>query len=552
MNLLAELDSVQVEGRSARLQCRTRCYTPEIADYYGTPCETILSPITDGMDACVQIEAWDDAVLRLRFAPCHAPPPVPTPMVIGQPTAPSRWQVLEEEGWAVVETELIRLEAVREPFQLRILERSTGRLLWSTRPIDLECLRRPENQWNPPENRWLFVHRYAYPPGFAQDGSDRFAFLSADLRYDEHIYGLGEDYGRVDKRQVRRRLWNVEAFSNASPGAYKNIPFFMSTRGYGVFINSSNAITVRVGDLEHTALSIIIEDTAEIEIFWIYGPKLRDILPRYTAITGSPTVPPKWSFGLWMGRISYNRQSQVEEVARELRRRRIPCDVIHIDTDWYENDWQCDLEFGKSKFPDPAGMLRRLREQGFRVCLWQWPNLTIYTRLFHEAREQGFLALRSNGHPYLFPGFAGEAGLIDYSNPKAVAWIQEKFRKLFELGVAAIKADFGEGAPPEARYHGAPSESMHNRYALLYNQAVFEATEAFHGKGNAVIWARSAWAGSQRYPVHWSGDGLARFEDLACVVRAMLSFGLSGFPFYSHDVGGFSGLPDPKLYVRWA
>lgn len=551
VTLAAELTSVALEDQKVSLHCATKHYTPEVADYYGTLCETILSPVTDGHPIDIHLEFYDDAIIRMRAAPMGQPLAPPTPMVVGQFSGPKTLHVFEEASCVIIETERVRIEIVREPVRMRIFDK-TGRLLWSTRPLELECMRRPETQWNPSENRWLFFHRYAYPLGFADYGADRYAFLSTDLRYDEHIYGLGEDYGRLDKRQTQRRLWNVEAFSNASPGAYKNIPFFMSTAGYGLFIHTSHAATVHIGNREHTALSLLVEDTTELDLFWIYGPTLKEILPRYTAITGAPGLPPKWSFGLWMGRISYNRQEQVEQVAADLRNHRIPCDVIHIDTDWYEHDWQCDLEFGKSKFPDPAGMIARLRAQGFRVCLWQWPNLTVNTTLFVEGRERGYLAKRSNGHPYLFPGFAGDAGFIDYSNPEAVAWIQEKFRKLFDLGVAAIKVDFGEGASPEAHYCTVPSEAMHNLYALLYNRALFEVTEAYYGKGKAVIWARSAWAGSQRYPLHWSGDGLARFEDLACVLRAALSFGLSGFPFYSHDIGGFSGLPDPALYVRWA
>jgi len=213
--------------------------------------------------------------------------------------------------------------------------------------------------------------------------------------------------------------------------------------------------------------------------------------------------------------------------------------------------WVCDLEFSPTRFPDPAGMMKRLREKGFRVCLWQLPNLVIESKLFHEAAQKGFLAQRPVGKPHLFSGFLSDAGLLDYSNPAAVEWIKGKFKALFDLGVAAIKADFGEGAPPEAIYHGVSGSAMHNLFPLLYNRAVFEASEEYFGKGNAVIWARSAWAGSQRYPLHWSGDGIARFEDLACVVRSALNFGLSGFPFYSHDVGGFSGLPSPELYARW-
>jgi alpha-D-xyloside xylohydrolase len=239
-------------------------------------------------------------------------------------------------------------------------------------------------------------------------------------------------------------------------------------------------------------------------------------------------------------------------VARDLRAHAIPCDVIHIDTDWYERDWECDLRFGPTKFPDPAGMISALRTQGFRVCLWQWPNMLVGSALYNEARDGGYLAKRSNGHAYTYPGFMADAGFIDYSNPAAVAWIQDKFRALFRQGAACIKADFGEGAPPDAVYHGVPRESMHNLYPLLYNQAVFAVTEEFWGEGQGIIWGRSAWAGSQRYPVHWSGDGIARYEDLPCVLRSALNFGLSGFPFYSHDIGGFSGLPSPDVYVRWA
>jgi alpha-D-xyloside xylohydrolase len=326
----------------------------------------------------------------------------------------------------------------------------------------------------------------------------------------------------------------------------------MSSRGYGLFLNTSNPLHYRVGELEHTALSVTIEGTELVDAFLIYGPSLNQILSRYTDITGKPAVPPKWSFGLWMGRISYNTQDQVEQVAADLRAHQIPCDVIHIDTGWYDEDWQCDLEFGSHNFPDPARMLQRLHEAGFRTSLWQWPNMVLTSEMFAEGRDGGFLVKRENGEPYIYTGFGPDAGLIDYSNPEAVAWVGEKFRRLFAMGVAAIKTDFGEGAPINAVYHDGDAMAMHNRYPLLYNAAVFNMTTAAHGPGQGIVWSRSAWAGSQRYPVHWSGDGIARFEDLACVLRAALSFGMSGFPFYSHDIGGFSGIPSPELYVRWA
>jgi len=550
VELVSELQGVTVDGSIVFLQCATTHYRPQLHNFYGTRCEVIFQPGTPGQPVTIRLDFCTPEIVRLRYFPGLEVPDVQTPMVVGQFDAPVAVEVTEEERAVTLKTAALRVEIIREPWQMNIFNLQ-GQLIWSTKPVDIAPLRRPKEQWNPPEQRWLFLHRYAYPLGVTGQGQQKQVFASFDLHYDEHIYGFGEGYGPFDKRGTQQELWLQEGFSNASPATYKQVPFYMSTRGYGLYVNTSNALRFNVGNLEHSALSVIVDDTALLDFYFIYGPSLKEILPRYTAITGAPGVPPKWSFGLWMARISYNRQEQVETIARQLRQHRIPCDVIHIDTDWFEHDWACDLRFGPQKFPDPAAMTDNLRQQGFKVCLWQWPNMIIDTPMFGEGREHGYLATRSNGQPYLFPGFMADAGFIDYSNPEAVAWVQQKFRELFKLGVAAIKVDFGEGAPPDAVYHGAASESMHNLYPLLYNKAIFEVTEEFWGKGQAMIWARSAWAGSQRYPVHWSGDGVARFEDLPCVLRSTLSFGLSGFPFYSHDIGGFSGLPSSELYVRW-
>jgi alpha-D-xyloside xylohydrolase len=551
IELAAELERLTLSGNTVRMRCRTQRYEPELHNYYGTVAETVWREPTPGQPLTVQLNFCTPEVIRLRMARGEDVPDNPTPMVVGEFTAPVVLTKEESANQVTIRSDALRVVITREPWQIDLFDHA-GAHIWSTRPLDLDNLRRPSHQWHPTEQRWVFYHRYAYPAGTADHGDARHAFLSFDLRYDEHIYGFGEQYGRLDKRHTRQRLWQMEGFSNATPGSYKHIPFFMSTRGYGFYINTSNAIDVRVGELEHTALSVTVDDTAAFDGYLIYGPTLQEVLPRYTAITGQPALPPKWSFGLWMGRISYDRQSQVEAIARELRDHRIPCDVIHIDTNWFAEDWQCDLRFGAEKFPDPAGMTARLREQGYRVSLWQWPNTIVTTSLFTEASSGGYLATRHNGQPYTFSGFENEAAYIDYSNPAAVAWIQEKFRALFRLGIAAIKVDFGEGASPDADHHGASAEAIHNLYPLLYNQAVFEVTEAFWGQGQGIIWARSAWAGSQRYPVHWSGDGIARYEDLTCVLRAALSFGMSGFPFYSHDIGGFVGNATGDLYARWA
>lgn len=552
VEFISELEDVHQQGNFVLLTCRAMRYEPQIHDFYGTKCEVVFEPAKPGARFAVRLDFCTPEIMRVRYLRSEAGENVPeheTPMVVGKFDEPVQLQMRQDEKQVILETNALQVKIIREPWQIIVCDQS-GRQVWATRPVDIEVLRRPAMQWNPPQERWLFLHRYAYPSGLT--ASDRqAAFASFDLHHDEHIYGLGEDFGRMDKRNIQRQLWLQEGFGNSSPASYKQTPFYMSTRGYGLFVNTSNAIRFNVGNLEHTALSMTVEGSDLLDFYLIYGPTFKDILPRYTAITGVPAVPPPWSFGLWMGRITYDSQDQVERVAKDLRDHRIPCDVIHIDTGWYENEWVCDLKFSPSRFPDPGAMMARLREQGFRVCLWQLPNLLIESSLFQEAAEKSYLAKRPYGKPYLFSGFLSDAGLIDYSNPEAVTWIKAKFTELFKMGVAAIKADFGEGAPPDAQYHGGSSESMHNLFPLLYNKAVFEATEAFYGKGEALIWGRSAWAGSQRYPIHWSGDGIARYEDLACVIRSALSFGLSGFPFYSHDVGGFSGLPSPDLYARW-
>lgn len=549
VELVEKLDNYQIDGSSIKLNCSTLYYKPMMHDYYGTLVETVMDQPIVGTSITIELDFWSDDVIRVRYAPGNDVPENITPMVIGAYANNTKLELIEDDEQIVIKTATLTVSVIKYPFQIRIIDMNDA-VIWETRAIDIDAFMRPEDQWNPAQQRWIFYHRYAYPMGQTNHTDAQHAFFSLDLHYDEHIYGFGESYGRLDKRETEQVLWIQEGFSNASTATYKRAPFYMSTRGYGLYINTSNAVRCNVGNLEHTALSIIVDDTDFLDFFVIHGPSLKEILPRYTSITGKPGVPPRWTFGLWMGRISYNQQEQVEQVAKQLREQEIPCDVIHIDTDWYENDWECDLEFGASKFPDPASMIATLGEDGFRVCLWQWPNMVVTSDMFHEALEHGYLVTRKNGKAYLFTGFEQDAGFIDYSNPDAVKWIQEKFRKLFELGVAVIKVDFGEGAPPDAVYHSVPSESMHSLYPLLYNKAIYEVTEDYHGYG--AVWARSAWAGSQRYPIHWSGDGISRYEDLACVLRATLSFGMTGFPFYSHDIGGFSGLPSSEEYIRWS
>jgi alpha-D-xyloside xylohydrolase len=552
VELVARLEEVHVDGASVVLRCGTDRHSPELQDYYGTVAETVHAPPERGEDAVVRLDFWTPEVVRVRCAPGPEVPDGPSEVLVGSPSEGVRLDVRTEADRVVVDSGAVELEVVRDPFRLVLRDRA-GAVLWATKPVDIAGLQRPEQQWSPAEQRWLFLHRYAYPLGCTRTTGRTAAFASFELRHDERVHGFGEGFGRLDKVGTAQRLWIQEAFSNASPAAYKQVPWYWSSRGHGVLVHTTNPVLARVGDLEHSALSVVVEGTAVLDLFVVAAPTLREALPRYTALTGAPAVPPRWSFGLWMSRITYRSQEEVERVAGELRAHRIPCDVINIDVGWFEREYVCDLRFAPDRFPDPAGMCARLAEQGIRVAVWQWPNYNVASPLFDEGVAGGHLAERPSGHAHTYAGGYGEdAGHVDFSDPDAAAWYRRGIGAVLDLGVSAIKVDYGEGAPPDARYAGADAVAMRNLYPLLYQRAAWEASVAAKGEGEAVLWARAGWAGSQRYPVHWSGDGVARFEDLPCVLRATLSMGMSGFPFYAHDIGGFSGLPDGELYVRWA
>lgn len=259
------------------------------------------------------------------------------------------------------------------------------------------------------------------------------------------------------------------------------------------------------------------------------------MLERYTELTGRAPRVPLWSFGTWMARWTYASQEQVLDVVRALREMRMPCDVVHIDTGWFEEDWKVDWAFSPKRFPDPAAMTEEARQLGFRISVWQAPYALEGTPAFEEASRAG--ALAENHGPftflYMFPGRP-----IDFTKPEGVAWYKKTLRRLLDLGVGAIKVDFGEQIEPHQRFAGGDGDTVHNLYALLYHQAAFEVTEEARGEGEALVWARAGWAGCQRYPVPWSGDNSSNYENMLSSLRGGLSLGMSGFTYWSQDTGG--------------
>lgn len=383
------------------------------------------------------------------------------------------------------------------------------------------------------------------PFNFIKRGSDNSRSVNPVwlLSPGERIYGCGESFTSLNKVGQKVNLFVTDPQGPETDAMYKPVPFFFSNRGYGMFMNTSAPVTCDFGATYIGADRLYMGDE-RMDIFIFLGAP-KDILDCYTGITGKSPMLPLWTFGTWMSRISYFSQSEGLDIAAQLRKNRIPSDVIHFDTGWFGVDWQCDYQFAKDRFPNPKAMLAKMKKDGFHVCLWQLPYFTPKNRFFNELVDRG-LNVRNGagGMPY-------EDAVLDLSNPQTVSWYQEKIAGLIDLGVSAIKCDFGEAAPLNGIYHSGRSGFYeHNLYPLRYNKALWEAVKQ-HSPDGGVIWARSAWAGSQRFPLHWGGDAATYNAGMLGDLRGGLSFGLSGFSFWSHDIGGFVTASPEDLYRRW-
>ena len=383
------------------------------------------------------------------------------------------------------------------------------------------------------------------PFSFIKRGSDNSRSINPVflLSPGERIYGCGESFTSLNKVGQKVHLSVTDPQGPETDGQYKPVPFFFSNRGYGIFMHTSAPVTCDFGASYIGAQRLFMADE-QMDFFVFFGEP-KDILNEYTDITGKSPMLPLWSFGTWMSRITYFSQEEGLEIARQLRAHKIPSDVIHFDTGWFGVDWQCDYQFAKDRFPDPVKMLKQLSKDGFHTCLWQLPYFTPKNRFFPEIIEKGLHVMNAAG------GMPVEDAILDFSNPETVNWYQEKIEGLMKQGVSTIKCDFGEAAPYNGFYHsGKGGLYEHNLYPLRYNKALWEVVERNH-PGEGIIWARSAWAGSQRYALHWGGDAATTNTGMSGDLRGGLSFGLSGFSFWSHDMGGFVTASPEDVYRRW-
>ena len=369
----------------------------------------------------------------------------------------------------------------------------------------------------------------------------------------ESIYGLGERFGPFVKNGQSVDIWNEDG-GTSSEQAYKNVPFYVSSAGYGVFVAHPEKVSFEVASEVNTRVQFSVEGNC-LEYYVIAGPTPKDVLRRYTALTGRPPRVPAWSFGLWLSTsftTSYD-EATVNDFVDGMAQRDLPLSVFHFDCFWMrEYEWS-GMEWDARTFPDPQGQLARLHERGLKVCVWINPYIAQRTAMFDEGMAGGYFLKTSDGGVWQWDLWQAGMALVDFTNPDATAWYVSKLEALLDQGVDCFKTDFGERIPTDGVvwHDGSDPRLMHNYYTQLYNRCVFDLLKRKRGEGEAVLFARSATAGGQTMPVHWGGDCDSTYVSMAESLRGGLSLGLSGFGYWSHDIGGFEGAPDTGVFKRW-
>jgi len=496
--------------------------------------------------ARVAVSAIARRIVRVRTTPGPLAAVKRFSYVVGQPDS-GPWAVDSSAGRVTLSTEHVVVEASLDPWQLTF-RTPDGRLLTHQVQDDAN----------------FTGHRFGPRPGFEveslpHDPARRIRGVVDTLLLDpeDHFYGSGERFGRLDLVGRTVRIWNRNPYGARSELAYKNLPLVVGSRGYGLFIDVPTAVGFHLGSLSNRAYTVHAEGE-ELDYYLMAGAP-KEIITAYTALTGRPAVPPEWAFGLWASTCFVQfTEASVLEVARRLRAEGIPCDVFHLDSFWQRAYMWCDFEWDGSRLPNPKRFLAELHKEGFHNCLWINPYVSLQSDLYREGATHGYFLCRPDGsiyHPIVWSQRTergmGLCAIVDFTNPAAAAWYRAKLTAQLDLGADSFKPDFAEEIPADAVFsNGLTGAEMHNPYSLLFQKEVFDATRARADR--VVAWSRSAAPGVQRYPGHWSGDPECTFVDLANTLRGGLAASMSGLAYWSHDMGGFWGDPSPELFVRWS
>jgi len=374
-----------------------------------------------------------------------------------------------------------------------------------------------------------------------------------DLGVDEYIYGLGERFTPFVKNGQSVDIWNEDG-GTSSDIAYKSIPFYISSKGYGVYVDHPECVSYEIATESASRVQFSVAGE-ELNYYVIGGGNGKAAISNYCALTGMPPLPPAWSFGLWLSTsftTNYDEDT-VNSFIDGMKEREIPLSVFHYDCFWMKEYEWCNFAWDPEMFPEPKAMLSRLHDKGLRVCVWINPYIGQKSPLFDEAAKKGYLLQRQNGTVWQWDLWQPGMAIVDFTNQDAAAWYISKLEALVDMGVDSFKTDFGERIPTQdvKWFDGTDPKRMHNYYAFIYNKVVFDFLERKKGKGNAVLFARSATTGGQQFPVHWGGDCEATYAAMAETLRGGLSLATCGFAFWSHDIGGFEQTATADVYKRW-
>lgn len=448
-------------------------------------------------------------------------------------------QITDEE--AVLDTGLLKVRVNRKSFGYSF--EADGKVLTSCGFRNLGLMR-----WNRQPSTMFCA------PDYLTDDYEPYMMNELSLSVGECVYGLGERFTAFVKNGQTVETWNEDG-GTASQIAYKSIPFYMTNNGYGVLVDSSDNVSFEVASekVEYVGFSVPGE---KLSYYFFYGPTAKEVMKEYTALTGRPALPPAWSYGLWLSTsftTNYDEQT-TSSFIDGMFERDIPMSVFHFDCFWMKAFHWCDFEWDKDFFPDINGTLKRYKEKGLKICVWINPYIAQGTAFFKEGAENGYLLKRADGRGvWQTDNWQAGMGLVDFTNPAAVKWYTDKLKTLLDCGVDCFKTDFGERIPVNVTYFdGSDPQAMHNYYTYLYNKTVFNLLKEVKGEDEAVLFARSATVGGQQFPVHWGGDCSANYPSMAETIRGGLSFAMSGFSFWSHDISGFENTATPDLYKRWA
>ncbi len=390
----------------------------------------------------------------------------------------------------------------------------------------------------------------AYDKG---DGIETYMRQQLTMGVGELIYGLGERFTAFTKNGQSVAIWNEDG-GTSTYQSYKNIPFYISNKGYGVFVNHPEKVEFEIGTEQVTKTAFSVEG-GYLDYYLFNGPSMKEVLERYTDLTGKPSLPAPWTFGLWLSTsftTNYDEETVMSFVDGMLDRG-IPLRTFHFDCFWMKEFHWTDFVWDSRVFPDPKGMLSRIKAKGLNICVWINPYIAQESCLFAEGMEKGYFVKRTNGDVWQWDMWQPGMALVDFTNPDACAWYQEKLAGLLDMGVDCFKTDFGERIPVDGieYFDHSDAKKMHNYYTYLYNKTVYDILEKKRGKGEAVLFARSATVGGQKFPVHWGGDCWSDYESMEESLRGGLSLLMSGFGFWAHDIGGFESTSTPDVYKRW-